>query len=923
MFIMLIMSTYVLFSVDNYVAAQNRRGSVSKNEALNYQDSEQNSGNLNFDGLRGPFNDTIPGDSISKDSLSVNSKIATDSLSANDSIPQKSNSALTDILSGTGKDSLVYDIKTSQVYMYKTGVVNYQDKELNADYINLDIKKNLIIAQGVPVRKEIDSMQMNVDPADSIEYLKPKFVDGATTYDMDSIIYNINSEKAKIYGISFQEGEGTLRGKDIKKMDDEIFNINGGIYTTCDHEHPHFYIKMTKAQFVQNDDAKKVIIGPSYIVLEDVPLPIGVPFGFFPMVSDKNSGVILPEIGEDNAKGFYVKDFGYYFAFNDYMDLTTQAGIYTFGSWEASMSSTYKVRYKFSGSFNFNYAKTITGSKGSSDYAKMNNYSLRWSHSQDSKFLPGSTFSASVNYSTSSYNKYDSDNIQDYISAQTSSSISYSKTWSGTPFSFTSSIQHSQNFQDSSVVLSLPSYSLSMSRIYPFQRKNAVGAQKWYEKISLSYTNTLSNTISTTEDKMFKSEMFDNMKIGMKHSVPVSTSLTFLKYITASPSVSYNERWYFKKIMQEWNPEEAAVEKTDTIPGFYRVYDYSFSTSLTTKLYGMYTFKGKDPAVKAIRHVITPSVSFSYSPDFGNEKYGYYKPVQSNAQGDITYYSPFANEIYGVPSRGESGSISFSLGNTLEMKVRSYADTTGTKIVKLLESFSISSSYNLLADSMNLSNFSVSARTTLFKTLGINVSATFDPYQVDANGTRINKYLVQSGQLARLSSLGFSFGYSFNNTLGADGKGSSNGLNRAPTLAEQDYFARNNISYADQQQYLSMQNYYDFSIPWNLSFNYNFSYSNSGASRSLTQTMSFNGSINLTNKFGLTFSSGLDLSTMEFTPGTVGLSRDLHCWQMTFNWVPVGFRQSWNFKIAVKSGMLSDLKYEKSSSYTNNYSSYY
>lgn len=882
------MSTYFLFSVDTYVSAQNRDSVVS---SINSLDS------LIFDSTQ-----------------FVNSG---DSLIA-DSIPRQGKSALTDVLTAKGKDSLVYDLKTNQVYIYETGIVKYQDKTLDADYVNLDIEKNLIVARGVPKKVETDSVKI-----DSISYRKPKFLDGGTTYDMDSIIYNINSEKAKIYGISFVEGEGTLRGKDIKKMDDEIFNINNGTFTTCNHDHPHFYAKMLKAQYVQNEFSKKVILGPTLLYLEDVPLPMIIPFGFFPMMSDRNSGIILPEIGEDNSKGFYVKDFGYYFAFNDYLDITAQAGIYTFGSWEASLASSYKVRYKFSGSFSFNYANTITGTKGSSDYLKMNNYSLRWSHSQDSKFLPGSTFSASVNYSTSSYNKYDSDNISDYISAQTSSSISYSKTWSGTPFSLSTSIQHSQNFQDSSVVLSLPTYSFNMSRIYPFQRKNATGTQKWYEKISLSYSNTLSNTISTKEDLMFKNEMFDNMKIGMKHSIPVSTSLTLLKYITVSPSISYNERWYTRKIMQEWNPEEAAVEKTDTVSGFYRVYDYSFSTSLSTTMYGMYSFKGKDPAIKAIRHVITPSISLSYSPDFGAAKYGFYEPIQSDAKGNISYYSPFSNEVYGVPSRGRSGSMSFSLGNTLEMKVRSYADTTGTKIIKLLESFSIASSYNFLADSLNLSTFSVSARTTLFKTLGINISATFDPYQVNDDGVKINKFMFNEGKLARLTNLGFSFGYSFNNTLGSKEKDSSQSLPRQATPAELEYFSRNNISYIEQQEYLAMQTYYNFSVPWNFSFNYNFSYTNSGISKNLTQTMSFNGSINLTNKFGLSGSAGLDLSTMEITPGTVSLTRDLHCWQMSFTWVPVGFRKSWNFKIAVKSGMLSDLKYEKSSSYTNNYSSYY
>ncbi|MFI3322902.1 MAG: putative LPS assembly protein LptD [Rikenellaceae bacterium] len=815
---------------------------------------------------------------------------------------------LADLVTGGGKDSMIYDIKSGLLYLYKEGDINYIDKKMNADYFEMHLQDNLIIAKGM------------MDTATNA-LTKAKFVDGATNYDLDSIYYNIQSEKAKIYGIAFKEGEGTLRGDNIKKMDDGIFNISGGIYTTCDHEHPHFYLALSKAQYVDNEEGRKIIFGPSNLVVEDVPLPLALPFGFFPMMKEKNSGIIIPTFGEESLRGFYLKDFGYYAVLNDYMDLTTQAGIYNLGSWEASLASMYKVRYKFSGNFSLNYSKDIIGTQGSADYQNMNNYKVTWTHSQDSKFLPGTTFSANVNWSSSSYNKYSSSSISDYVSSQTNSSVSFSKTWTGTPFSFTSNIQHSQNNQDSTVMLSMPNMVFSVSSFTPFQRKNAVGKQLWYEKIKMSYTGTFNNSVTTQEDELFTTTMFEQMKYGMKHYVPVSTSMNILKYLNLSPSATYTERWYFNKISKDWDPATSSVVVQDTTQGFYRVYNYNFSAAFSTSLYGMMGFKGKDPVVKAIRHVFTPSISGSYTPDFGATKYGYYLPVQSDATGNTTYYSPYENGIYGVPSRGESAALSFSVGNTLEMKVRNRADTVGEKKIKLIESLSASSSYNFLADSLNLSPFSVSFRTTLFKSLGLNISSTFDPYGLDGDGNKINTYSIKQGKLARLTSMGFSFGYSFRSAFGGEGGTGSSSIPQA-SQEQQRLFDEQGISYAEQQQLL-LQSYYDFSVPWNLSVNYTFSYSKPALSPSVTQTMSFNGSINLTSKMGITCSAGYDFESRSLTPGTIAFSRDLHCWQMSFSWVPVGYRKSWNFTIRANSSMLSDLKYEKSSSYTDNYSSYY
>ena len=826
-----------------------------------------------------------------------------------DTTAAKKNAFLDDIITGGGTDSMTYSLREDVLKIYKEGDINYTNTSMTADFFEMKLKEDLIFAKGV-----LDTMTGKLKQA--------QFKENETVYDLDSIRYNVKTKKAKIYGVAFKEGEGILRGKNIKMVSDGMYNIDGGKFSTCDADHPHFYAHLTKAQYVDNEDSKKLIFGPMWLVLEDVPLPLAIPFGFFPMMKDKNSGIILPEVGEENLKGFYVRGLGYYYVMNDYIDLTAQAGIYTMGSWEASLTSMYKVRYKFSGNFGLNYSKDIFGTKGSSDYTNMNNYRLTWTHSQDPKFLPGSTFSANVNWSSSNYNKYDATNMDDYVSSQTNSSVSFSKTWAGTPFSFSSNLQHSQNNRDSTVMLSMPNMVFSVSRFMPFQRKDLVGKPRWYEKIAMSYTGTLNNSVTTKEDKLFSPEMFKDMKYGIKHDVPISTSINLLKFFNLSPSANYTERWYFNSINKAWDPNLEQVVVTDTVPGFNRVYDYRFSAGLTTRIYGSFNFKGKDPIIKAIRHVLSPSISGSYTPNFGDPSYGYYKAVQSNAQGDVSYYSPYENGIYGVPGRGKNASIAFSLGQSLEMKVRARADTTGTKKIKLIESLQISSSYNFLADSMNLAPFGVNLRTTLFKSFGLNINSSFDPYGLDKEGRRISTYSIKQGKLLRLTSLGFSFGYSFRSVFGMEDSGTGSGSIPEASTSQQQLFTENQVSYAEQQRILA-QTYYDFSIPWNLTLNYIFNYSKPGHTPNVTQTLSFNGSINLTKKFGLTFNAGYDFEANELTPGSISMSRDLHCWQMSFSWVPIGFRKSWNFTIRVKSSMLSDLKYEKSSGYTNNFANYY
>lgn len=850
-------------------------------------------------------------DSLAADSSALIADSVADTPASMGSIPADSVAAdttaarsfLDDVMTGSNKDSLTYDVINGIVTIFEQGDVSYQNMNIKADYMRLDMNTKEIYAYG-----RMDST--------TNEASRPEFIEGNSVYTMDTLNYNITTQKAKIKGVLTEDGDGILQGVSVKKMPDNSININRGRYTTCDADHPHFYIAMPKAKFMPGE---KVVVGPSYMVMEDVPLYfLGVPFGFFPLEADRSSGFIMPSYGEETTKGFFIRDGGYYYVVNDYIDLTLTGGYYTYGSWDASMGGRYSKRYRYSGSFDTDFSKYIYGDEGSADYINLNSLKVAWTHQQDSKFKPNSTFSASVNFSTSGYAKYGSTTMTDYLSTQTNSSISYSKKWDDSPFSLSVNVQHSQNSQDSTVSLSAPTATLSMSRIYPFQRKNAVGSEKWYEKISLSYTGNMANKVTVDESDFLTSTMFKDMEAGVKHSIPVSTSFNLTDYITISPSFSYIERWYFEKVAKEWDEETESVIEKDTTAGFYRLYDYSVSASASTTVYGMFTVKNQNAWLKAVRHTMTPSLSVSYRPDFGAAKYGYYETVQSSSSGSTTTYSPYSNGMYGVPSQGESASLSFSLSNTLEMKVASDRDTTGVRKISLIDNLSFSGSYNFIADSMNLSTISMSFRSTLTEKIGLNISATLDPYEVTSDGTRIDQYMFKSGKIGRISSASTSFSYSFNSKATS---GKSNSLNNPsdPTIYHNEFEDAEFYTLdPTQQRALLSSSYYDFSIPWNLSLSYSFSYKNSGIAQSIDQTLSFNGSVNLTDKWGVSFNAGYDFEMKTITPGTFSLSRDLHCWQMSFSWVPTGYRQSWSFSISAKSSLLQDLKYDKSNSYYDN-----
>lgn len=826
--------------------------------------------------------------------------------------PRKATGFLDGAIEGKSTDSLVYDVRNKLVYVYNEGDVTYQNSNLKADFMRIDMTDKTVFAYGKP-----DSLDGKAIVT------KPEFSDGSASYQMDTITYNFATEKAKIKGVATQQGDGWLVGGSVKKMPDNTINIQDGMYTTCDEtDHPHFYLAMTKAKV---QPGKKVITGPAYLVMEDVPIYfLGIPYGFFPINMGPKSGLLMPSYGEDGTRGFFLRDLGYYITLGDYADLAVRGGFYTLGSWEASAASRYIKRYKYSGSFNIQYSNIKTGEKGEPDYLKQSNFRVQWTHSQDAKANPGSTFSASVNFATSGYNRYSANTLNDILSTQTNSSISYSKSWTGTPFSLSANMAISQNSSNQSISLTLPTVVFNVSRIYPFKRKEKTGKDRWYEKISMQYTGKMTNSVTTTESEIFTKKTLENMKNGIEHSIPVSASFNVFNYINLSPSFNYNEKWFFKKVEYEWNPMTNKVDTMANEYGFYRLYNYSMSVSASTTVYGMYDFtkKKRDRKIQAIRHVLTPSIGFSYTPDFGDFKYGYYKSLQRDSLGTTQTYSPYAQNAYSVPSSGRNMSMNFSLSQNLEMKVLSKRDTSGVKKIKLIDELRISGSYNFLADSMRLSTIPISFRTTLFGNFGINLSATLDPYRLTPDGKRINKLFFPG----RIVSTGWSFGYTFKSRDDRSQTAINDITSIPPEYMNPFYDPYGTMDPVLRRQYMA-QTYYDFSLPWNFGFNYTVNYSITtgnyppkGYKKNVTQTVGFNGSLNLTPKMGITFQGGYDIKANRLTTSSVSITRDLHCWQMSFSWIPFGTYRSWSFNIGVKAASLSDLKYDKSQSmYENMY----
>lgn len=850
-----------------------------------------------------------------------------------DSLQVKSSkkSPLEDVVSYEAKDSLVFT-GANMALLYGSGVVKYQDIQLDAEEIRMNLDSSSVYAQGLP------------DSTGTLQGL-PVFKDKGGEYESKTINYNFKSQKGFITNIVTQQGEGFLTGGETKKMKDNSFYMVNGKYTTCDHHDcPHFYLQLTKAKVKPK---KNIVTGPAYLVLADVPLPLAIPFGYFPFSESYSSGIIMPTYGDELSRGFYLRDGGYYFALSDYMDLALTGEIFTKGSWGLGASSNYAKRYKFAGNFNMGYQLTVTGDKGLPDYMKMKNFKMTWTHSQDSKANPNMTLSANVNFSTSGYDRNNLDsyyNATQFTQNTKSSTVNMTYNFPNKPFSVSSTFNVTQRSQDSTLQVSFPDFTLNMSRIYPFKRQDAVGSAKWYEKISMSYTGLFRNSINTKQDQFFKSSLVKDWKNGMQHTVPVSATFNLLKYINISPSINFVDRMYTNKINQRWDTEFQNADGSfgglarDTTYGFYNVYDFSFSVSANTKLYGFYKplpFLGKK--VEMIRHVFTPSVSFSARPDFSKSFWGFWDTYQkpdnnTDAPGwtDV-FYSPFAHGQFGTAPQSKSGTLSFSMTHNIEAKIQSDRDSTGIRKINLLDNLTTGISYNFAADSMRWSDIPLSMRFKITKGLDLNLSGSLDSYMYDGNGRKIDQTRWAAGRFPRMKSASTSFNYTLNNdtfkNLFGGEKKTKNKTEETPpdTQGYESLDAaieQSSATEAETESEYSKDGYMKWTVPWSLSVTYgirygygqNFNKEKREYERKLDQNLSFSGNISFTKNWSFNFTTSYDFDMKKLAYMNCNVTRDLHCWTMSAGFVPVGPYASYNFSIRVKSSLLSDLKYDKRSS---------
>ena len=858
-------------------------------------------------------------DSIARrrDSLRV-----ADSTSRADSLFLLDKSSLTRPAFSGAKDSIRQDFSNGQRKMYYWGdvEVSYENIKLKADHMEYDMSTGTVYARGT-----YDSLAQEWKG-------QPEMTQGSQTFNMEEVRYNFNTRKARITNMITKEDDGILHGKNIKMMPDKSINITKGKYTVCDLEHPHYYLKLSSAKVVTKP-SQKTVFGPAHLVVEDVDLPIGIPFGFIPKRPDRATGLLMPSFGEENARGFYLRDAGMYFVLGDYFDMSLTGDYYTLGSWAANLNSRYMVKYKFTGNLAVNYSVDQTGEKGSTDFFQSKNFGVRWSHSQDSKAHPGTSFSASVNFSSPSNSRYNSHSVSEALQNQISSSISYSKNWNG-KFNLSVNALHSQNSRDSSYTFTLPNITFSVSTFYPFKIKNRVGKERFYEKFALGYNTSIQNKINFKASEFGEPGFIDKFQNGVAHNFSIKLpDFTLFKYLNVAPNVSYGMNWFFRKSEAYFDPETNSVktEMGKQFGTFGATHNYSGSLSMSTRIYGMYNF-GKYHKIQALRHVVSPSVSMSFSPEKGKAFNGWrtFNYVDTLGVQKSYDYNIYQGQINSAPGKGKSATMSISLGNNLEAKVRDMKDTTGTgsKKVKILDQFNFSTGYNFLADSLKMNNVGLSMSTSIFGKLGINGNMNFDPYAINERGQRVNKYnLLETGVPLRLTNVSTSVSYSLSGkgtVKGNDGSKSSGG-DGGGSGNPADYYRR--IYYHPLTgEYIpgGWLYYTNPNVPWSLNFNYSFSmsrsysYANNQLSKkdNYTQTLGVQGNIQLTPKMSVQAQSGWDFTAMKMTTTQFSFRYDLHCFNISVSWVPSGMYQSYSFLISANAAALADLlRFKKSTSY--------
>ena len=831
-------------------------------------------------------------------------------------------------------DSMVWS-RNGNAYLYGSGKVTYDRIELTANVIKMNMDSSVVHATG------------SIDTTGLMTGL-PIFKDGGTPYESDKMRYNFKSKKGFINNVYTQQGDGFIMGGLAKKDSAGVFYSQDGKYTTCDAEHPHFYVKLTRAKVRPKKD---VVSGPLYLVVEDVPLPLALPFGYFPFTSSYSSGIIMPTFGDETERGFYMRDGGYYFAISDKIDLRLTGEVFTKGSWGVGAASTYAWRYKFSGSFNFSYLVTVNGEKGLPDYAVSKNFRVQWSHRQDPKVRPNTNFSASVNFATSSYERSNLSSLYNpALNSQSvrTSSVSYSHTFPGIGLTLSTTMNIAQNVQDSTLSLTLPNLNVSLSKKYPFKRKKRMGEERWYEKISLSYSGQMSNSIKTREDKILKSNLVKDWRNGVKHNIPINATFQLFDFINITPSFNYTERWYFQKVNQHWDYEANKAAK-DTVYGFHRVYNYNMSLSANTTLYGFYKPAAflKNSRVNMVRHVFKPSLSFSYAPDFGAQHYGYYETyvyTDENGEARTVEYSPYQGSLYGIPSKGKTGSISMSVSNNVEMKWRTKNDSI--KKISIIDELGASLSYNLAAKTRPWSNLSTRLRLKLTKNYTFSFNATWATYAYAFNdrgqvvvGDRTE---WSYGRFGRFQGMSHNLSYTFNNGTigkiknlfkrdkeeeGEEDETAEKDKNSAVKESKGKSLRASNSSNAQNAE-VDEDGYMPFKLPWNFTVSYGITMAENTAADiniktmrypyKFTQNLNFSGNIGISDNWRINFTSGYNFEYKKLTTTTVHISRDLHCFEMSCGIVLAPYT-SFNFSFRATSQLLADaLKWDKRSSYSSN-----
>ena len=863
-------------------------------------------------------------DSLHRDSLALDS-LGMDSLAADTT---KKKEPLDAPVIYEASDSIVFT-KEGYAHLYGEGKVNYQNIELTSAVITMNMDSSTVYATGV------------TDTA-GVETGSPIFKDGETPYESKIMRYNFKTKKGFINSIVTQQGEGYVTSEEGKKgANDEIY-MRHGKYTTCDnHEHPHFYLKLSMAKVRPK---KNVVFGPAQLVVEDVPLPIAVPFGFFPFNSSYSSGFIMPTYGDEMNRGFYLRDGGYYFAISDQMDLKVLGEVFTKGSWGLSAASNYNKRYKFSGSFNASYLVTKTGEKNMPDYSESKDFRIQWSHRQDAKANPNSSFSASVNFATSSYDRSSLSSLynpQQYSQNTKASSVSYSRNFPEIGLNISGAFNITQNTRDSSLSMTLPDVNISLNRIYPFKRKKSAGDERWYEKISLQYTGSITNSISTKDNLLFKTPL-TQWENGMQHKIPVSATFNLFKYINIVPSFNYTERWYLRKVKQSYDASPTSRDhvKRDTINGFNRLYDYNLSLQMNTKLYGMYKPLFMKSKELQIRHVFTPTVSYTYTPDFGKSRYGYYDTyTYTDEDGEVrtVEYSPYEGAVYGYPGKNMSQNISFSIDNNIEMKMKSDKDTTGYKKISLIDQLGASLSYDVA--NKKWSDLSMNLRLKLTKSYTFNMNASFATYayQFDENGNVVvgDRTEWSYGRFGRFQGYSGSFSYTLNNDtfkklFGKKEEDEKNKDNKGKEENEdeetdEETEEQNNNSNMRKTEKASVDSdgYLAFKFPWSVSLSYSYSIREDRSKDiniktmrypySLTHSLNVSGNFKIGSRWNMTYSTGYDFTSKEMSMTTLNITRDLHCFNMSCGLV-FGPFTSYNFSIRANSSMLTDaLKWDQRS----------